>query len=468
MTDLLLPLPPHLPPQGMPLTAFEEHMLLDDRPSHPMAIVTRFDFTDAPPPATLEEAFSKTLQSEPLLTARVETSHWGRPRWCEAGPPRLQWSKTHSLTESNIEWTGSPPRLDPTAGNALHAEVIEHNDGWSILMAVHHAACDGLGIVGFLERWLLAAEGKRTRWRRPPAATMAALATRGRIATSWHEFARMLPKLAKGLEGVGEFVRHDVAEFSTSTSLEKPSDSSPAPPWHPLILSATVDGDVVTGLEAAARTTAVSVNDLLATALLIAIAEQMPRQASTWIRVAIPMSLRTKNDHVLPAANRVSMVFLDRQPEDCRDPVRLATGIRDQMEIIRSHALGHIFPMSLDVGRLLPGGLARTVKRPKPQSTAVLSNVGRFFHRSPLADADGTIRVGGSRLTGWWGVPPIRPGTALAVGTHETSGRRTVAFHVDRDRLPADVARSLLEATIAKLSGLAATTTLSLTPARVS
>lgn len=468
MTDLPLPLPSRLPSRGLPLTAFEEHMLLDDRPSHPMAIVTRFDFSDGSPPATLEEAFSKTLQSEPLLTARVVAPRWGRPRWSDAGPPRLQWSKAYSLTENNVEWAGSPPRLDPPTGNVLHAEVIEHNEGWSILMAVHHAACDGLGIVGFLERWLLAAEGKRTRWRRPPAAMMAALATRGRIATSWPEFARMLPKLAKGLEGVGEFVRHDVAEFSISTSLEKPLDSSPALPWHPLILSATVDGDVVAGLEAAAKASAVSVNDLLATALLIAIAEQMPRQASTWIRVAIPMSLRTKNDHVLPAANRVSMVFLDRQPEDCRDPVRLATGIRDQMEIIRSHALGHIFPMSLEVGRMLPGGLARSVKRPKPQCTAVLSNVGRFFHRSPLADADGTIRVGDSRLTGWWGVPPIRPGTALAVGTHETSGRRTVAFHVDRNRLPADNARSLLEATIAELTALAAATVPPRTPARVS
>jgi hypothetical protein len=469
MTDLPVPLPPHLPPQGMPLTAFEEHMLLDDRPSHPMAIVTRFDFTDASPPAALEEAFYKTLKSEPLLTARVIAPRWGRPRWCGAEPPRLQWSKAHSLAENNVEWTGSPPRLDPATGNALHAEVIEHNDGWSIFMAVHHAACDGLGIVGFLERWLLATEGKRTRWRRPPDAMMAALTTRGRIATSWPEFSRMLPKLAKGLEGVGEFVGHDVAELSASTTLAGPCESSSSPhSWQPLILAATVDGEVVAGLEATAKASTVSVNDLLATALLFAIAEQVPEQASPWIRLAIPMSLRTKTDHVLPASNRVSMVFLDRRPEDCRDPVMLATGIRDQMEIIRSHALGHIFPMSLEVGRMLPGGLARSVKRPKPQCTAVLSNVGRFFHRSPLADANGTIRVGGSRLTGWWGVPPIRPGTALAVGTHETAGRRTVAFHVDRNRLPADDARSLLEATIAKLSGFAATAALSLTPARVS
>lgn len=444
-------------------------MLLDDRLSHPMAIVMRFDFTDAPPPPTLDAAFRTTLGSEPLLTARVAARRWGRPRWCEAGPPRLRWSRAHSLTENSIEWVGSLPRPDPSNGNVFHAEVIEHNEGWSILMAVHHAACDGLGLVGFLERWLLAAEGKRTRWRRPLDAMMAALATRGRIAASWPEFARMLPKLAKGLEGVGEFVRHDVAELSVSTTLAEPCESSSSPhSWQPLILAATVDGEVVAGLEATAKASAVSVNDLLATALLSAIAEQMPRQASPWIRVAIPMSLRTKNDHVLPAANRVSMVFLDRQPDDCRDPVRLATSVREQMGIIQSHDLGHIFPLSLEVGRILPGGLARTVNRPKPQCTAVLSNVGRCFHRSPLADGDGTIRVGGGRLSGWWGVPPIRPGTALAVGTHETSGRRTVAFHVDRNRFPADDARPLLESLVSELRHLAATVSGPIDPARAS
>lgn len=431
-------------------------MLLDDRPSYPMAILTRFDFTDGTPPAALEEAFYKSLQSEPLLTARVVTPRWGRPRWCDAGPPRLLWSKAHPINDNSVEWAGSPSRPNPATGNVLHAEVIEHSDGWSILMAVHHAACDGLGIVGFLERWLLAAEGKRTRWRREPDAMMAALATRGRVADSWPKFTRMLPRLAKGLEGVGEFVSHDVAELSASTSPAQPSlSSSPPPPWQPLVLSASVDGGVVTGLEAAAKATAVSVNDLLATSLLIAIAGQMPKRASPWIRVAIPMSLRTKNDQALPAANRVSMVFLDRKLEDCGDAVRLAISVREQMEIVRSHSLGHIFPMSLEVGRILPGGLARTVRRPKPQCTAVLSNVGRFFHRSPLADADGTIRIGSSRLTGWWGVPPIRPGTALAVGTHETSGRRTVAFHVDGSRLPTAAARHLLDKMVSELRDMA-------------
>jgi hypothetical protein len=469
MTDPTLPRPYRLPPRGMPLTAFEEHMLLDDRPSHPMAIVTRFDFSDAPPPAALEKAFEETLRSEPLLSARIAPRRRGRPRWIEAAPPRLVRSRTQRITIDTIEWTGSPPRLDPHAGNVLHAEVIEHDAGWSILMAVHHAASDGIGIIGFLERWLLAAEGKRSRRRRQSDATMAVLATRDRVASSWTGFTRMVPKLAKGLEGIGEFVRHDIIQLSEGPPAPSTGvPASPVTPWQPLILTATMGGDVVAGLEQKAKAHFVTVNDLLATALLVTIGNHVstagniaggaitPATGGEWIRVAIPMSLRTKHDHALPAANRVSMVFLDRRPEDRHDADRLAASIHDQMEVIRSHALGHIFPMSLAVGRLLPGGLARTVRRPKPQCTAVLSNVGRTFHRSPLADADGTVRVGGGRLVGWWGVPPIRPGTALAVGTHETCGRRTVAFHVDRHRFRSDSAQTLLQAMVAELNDLAA------------
>ena len=74
-------LPPcQLPGNGLPLTAFEEFMLLDDRPSHPMVIVARFDFTDGPPPPALADAFEAALLQEPLLTARVTTRARRRPR----------------------------------------------------------------------------------------------------------------------------------------------------------------------------------------------------------------------------------------------------------------------------------------------------------------------------------------------------------------------------------------------------
>jgi hypothetical protein len=197
---------------------------------------------------------------------------------------------------------------------------------------------------------------------------------------------------------------------------------------------------------------------MLTAAFLAAVAEaagsadsQGPGDA--WIRLGVPISLRNKSDHLLPASNRVSMVFLERQREPCMDPHRLGRGVHAEMELIRTHALGHIMPMSLELGRLMPGGLRRAANRPAPQATAVLSNLGRCFHRSPLMDRAGTLRIGDSVLESWWIAPPVRPGTALAVATHETGGKRIVAAHVDALALAPSMARTVLEHFVAWLRG---------------
>ncbi|MEI8228791.1 MAG: hypothetical protein WCH77_11090 [Planctomycetota bacterium] len=437
------------PSAGLPLTAFEEHMLLDDRPSHPMVIVARFDFVDDAPPATLAEAFHTTLLQEPLLTARVNRGRMGRPRWLPGAIPQLKESRVEHGLAGNAQWTGPLPRLDPESGRVIHAEAIQHSAGWSILLAVHHAACDGLGLVGFVERWLLAADGKSARRPRQVSDVMAALASRGRVAASWNQFIRMLPGLAKGLEGVGQFVSRDVIRIDPLRA-ELPTVGGGtarggADTWLPCIHSATLQADEVHALDQLAKAERVMVNDLLVAALMAAIGDHADACAAVvdpkaWIRIGIPMSLRTKSDFALPAANRVSMIFLDRLPGDRHDRGQLIRSVRDEMELIRSHALGHIFPLSLEAGRLLPGGLRRTPDSPKPQCTAVLSNLGRCFQRSPLADEQGCIRIGHGRLADWWIVPPIRPGTALAVATHETAGRRTVTFQFDSERICAAAA----------------------------
>jgi hypothetical protein len=219
-------------------------------------------------------------------------------------------------------------------------------------------------------------------------------------------------------------------------------------------VTATLDEPEVTALDRRARQLGVTANDLLVAAYAAALGEAAtgpPDAGEAWIRIGVPMSLRTKSDYGLPAANRVSMVFLDRRPAERHDPETLIRGIHAEMDLIRSHELGHIFPLTLELGRLLPGGLRRVAGRPAPQCTAVLSNLGRCFHRSPLGAGGGPPVIGVSRLTGWWIVPPVRPGTAVAAATHETAGRRTIAIQFDPTRLSAVAARRLLDATHAAI-----------------
>ena len=432
-----------LPAAGLPLTPFEEHMLVDDRRSHPMVIEARFDFSGGPPPAALAAAFAETLREEPLLTARI-VRRGGGYRWVPTEPPQLVWGASGAGGGAG----SSAAVLDPLGGPQMHAAVIEHADGWSLQVVVHHAACDGLGLVGFMERWLLRATGRTGRRERAAADVLATLAGRDRVTTSWGSFVRMLPKLSVGLQGIRQFVSRRLLSLDAAGA-ESGRDAVAT------ITAATLDAEVLDGLERAAKQAGCMVNDLLATAVITVLgdlAERGPaeRDPDGWIRLGVPMSLRTKSDHLLPAANRVSMVFLDRMPADRLDRGQLLQGVRGEMELIRSHHLGHIFPLTLRAFRRLPGGLRRHSARPETQTTAVFSNLGRCFHRSPLLDEQGRVRVGDCRLESWWIVPPIRPGTALAFATHETCGRRTLACRAAGARFSA----ADLEGILASVAGL--------------
>ncbi len=443
---------PCLPAGGLPTTAFEEHMFADDRPSHPMVITSQFHFSGNAPRDALAEAFDAVIRREPLLTARIDGSRVGRPRWAPGPVPKL-----HHRAASQPPPTGtvSLPNLPAHEGPMLHAELVEGPSGWTLNLAVHHAACDGLGLVAFMERWLLAASGLQGRRPRPGQDVLACLRARGRVASSWRGFMRLLPDLRVGLAGVRQFMSRRVLELGSRGPGRLDHDRAT---WSPAILVTEIDEPTALHAEAAARAEGVTVNDVLAAAFLAAVTEAAAPAGSAapcdaWIRLGVPISLRTKSDHLLPAANRVSMVFLDRQCEHCVDSHALVRGVHAEMELIRSHALGHIMPMSLELGRLMPGGLRRAANRPAPQATAVLSNLGRCFHRSPLLDRSGTLRIGDSALESWWVVPPVRPGTALALATHETCGRRIVAAHVDPTALAPTLAQSILDRFVAWLRG---------------
>ena len=67
-----------------------------------------------------------------------------------------------------------------------------------------------------------------------------------------------------------------------------------------------------------------SINDLLARDLFLAI-DRWRRNANVsagddWLRMMIPMNMRRPSDALMPAADVVSTVFLDRRPRDFANP----------------------------------------------------------------------------------------------------------------------------------------------------
>jgi hypothetical protein len=159
------------------------------------------------------------------------------------------------------------------------------------------------------------------------------------------------------------------------------------------------------------------------------------------------MNLRVPEDRLLPAANVVSSVFLDRKGEDCADPQQLLISIHDELELIRRNQLGLTFHFSLALCRLLPGGIRKTARAQQCPVSCVFTNVGKAMMRSPLpkSASAGRLIVGDAILESFQGLIPIRPHSCLTFGTHQYARSLVLDVHYDSDALSSTQAQRLLD-----------------------
>ena len=86
----------------------------------------------------------------------------------------------------------------------------------------------------------------------------------------------------------------------------------------------------------------------------------------------------------MPAANVMSVIFLDRRGKDFEDPDKLLVGIHDEMKLIKRYELGLTFVLSLRFLSKIPGGLRNATSASKCQASCLLTNLGIMLHRLPL------------------------------------------------------------------------------------
>ena len=206
-------------------------------------------------------------------------------------------------------------------------------------------------------------------------------------------------------------------------------------------------------LRRAAGRQGVSLNELAAAALFAALHEAVPREALAGprrvIRLSIPVNLRQPADRRTPAANVVSMVFLDRPAAAIADPPRLVASIHEEMQLIKRLGLGLTFIFTLAAARLTPGGVAKLVRNRSTAATALFTNLGRVLRRPQRIASrggrrhDDFIRVGQSRLVAVEGLAPLRRGTAVALAAIEYAGRLAFTLRYDPAAITAATATRL-------------------------
>jgi hypothetical protein len=147
--------------------------------------------------------------------------------------------------------------------------------------------------------------------------------------------------------------------------------------------------------------------------------------------VIIPISIRERWDQRMPAANRSTLVQLDRRPAETKDLWQLAQGIHFELGVIRQWMLDRAFLLAVGLLSKIPGGLAATVGKHRARATTLLTNLGKPLVHSGLPHSGRWVVVGGARLTGLELLPPIRASLPVSFAAAQYAGDLGISAHLD-------------------------------------
>lgn len=438
-----------------PLVPFEDYLLADDRSDHPMNFFYRMKFSGRLDRQAFEDALAIALARHPLLTAVLRPERNGRMVWDSAGGsrPPVCWQED---VDSQAEAELSGIDLENEVGLRVYAD--EKDGSSTVLFQFHHVVCDGLGAMRFLED-LLVAYHSVVRKIDPQSLFRPLeperLRRRGDFGGGILRWLLRSPKMLLGLIGYGllgtyEYFAHSPLELppKRNETPEEPSGNGTAPPMFPMCRHIFTAAETKRWRKAAKKMECTA-NDLLLRDLYLALGAWVnrhdPDEKKHYLRIMIPVSLRRGEDHLMPATNRVSMVFLDRKHTAPCSPDELLDGLRRDMSGVKRYDLGLPLLQGIGIARKLPGGLKNMLRADECLSTALLTNVLDPTLRIPLARRHHKLVVGDLLLEDLCGYAPRRPKTYACFAAIMYAGRLCITLAYDRGHLGPGGGEELLD-----------------------
>ena len=429
----------------LPLSDFEYYMLVDDRPSHPMVFVMAAQLTGTFRQAALQQALDELIQCHPFLNCRVAEIP-GRG-WCwtplttlataATSVGRLEWIDGDET--SVAEFVPQVRSIDLTSEAGLQVVVRASPTQARLILYIHHVCCDGIGGIQTLGE-LLARYGQKTvaeDEKKPvfdePRKEL--LLERENYDAGDATTERQKKSLRKT---VGKISRLLLRKPVTLAPSVVPSDLlSGTAQASPAILEAVISKASNRKLRARAAAHDVSINDLFIARFLLHIRRwnsgTRPDNGKSWIRLSVPVSMRTRIHDQMPIANVVSYAFVTRRQHECDDMEALLKSIHRQTSDVIFNREGIVCLKIFRMLRKFPRGMKMFLGLKSCLSTAVLANIGdirrRFTGRFPLSNGKwiaGNVLV--ERLTG---VAPVRPNTRAAVSIGEYAGELSISLRTD-------------------------------------
>ena len=430
----------------MSLTPLEEYFFHEDRQSYPWSFFVRLDFAGRAHRQAAEKSLGNCMGRHPLLSSVVRRED-GALVWqpVDRAMPVVRWTAAHA------EAAYQPvARLDikEEIGVRVHFAVGEENT--RLIFQFHHASCDARGAAAFIGDWLAEygwAMGDGADYGTPRTYDPALLRARHDCLGPAVTKATDVPRArCAGLLRAGRFLMTHAPAPLVDYRPARDDDATPC--GYPAARSYRFHEAASAEIRSAAKRRGATVNDLLCCGLFLAIQafrREMGQRPGAWLRLAVPVDLRTETHRRMSAANLTSLVFLARHADGCNDPAALLQGIHEEMHQVKTWRLARTFLRGLQIRRHLPGGLARGVHDGRCQATATMTNVGEIFAGSRLPRKDGRLVAGNLVLDSADFLAPVRPLTCATFSACTYAGCLTLNLHYDPHGLSEASAIRLLD-----------------------
>ena len=455
--------PISLPLFPLPLSDFEYYMLSDDRPTHPMVFVMTVHVSGALSEQPLRESLSELLLSHPLLDCRVEKLRG--LGWCwvrQTGSAELlDWHSTDQAVV--IGFVPVVRRISLQREPGIFVDVCAARDCATIVVYLHHSCCDGIGAMQLIGE-LFARYGRKTAGPdskrpefEPPDAS--ALRLREIYGTRESVSGRQRKSLKRSIGKIARLLLRKPVLLAGSVRIPVTGSTQ----TQRAIQSKLLPRSLNRSLRAVASQRKVSINDLFVREMLLHIRDWNRRAQQPfgrrWIRLAVPLSMRTSLHDKVPACNIVSYALVTRREQDCDDPEALLQSIHQQTSDVLFNREGIVCLKLFRALRKIPGAMNLFLSLKSCLSTMVLANVGdvrrRFSGRFPLQK--GKWIAGNVVVEQLHGVAPVRPNTRAAMSIGEYAGELSVNLRTDSMAINAEDSERFLSEYLDRLRLLAET-----------
>ncbi|MDG2012477.1 MAG: hypothetical protein P8J33_03170, partial [Pirellulaceae bacterium] len=326
------------------VTSIERYHLCDDTPQNPNVIGC--DLTVRGPlhlinaTAALREAAGR----HPMIAARLQGRYWYLD---PADAQTLEWVV---VADSGSEAGGSDPPgcdlrvIDLTQQLSSRFVLRKGKEVTHLSFRLHHAAADGGGGLQFVADWLLTYHRLSTASELPRSreTNISLLANRNHLKLLTREFLGKLWVQPIAILGAGKFLLRQVQ------AVVPLRDAGQAPQVHDFqCLESSLSTEQVANLKRQATACNATINELILRGVFLGIhhfrKSQGLHQPREWLRLMVPISIRDFSDRRLPAANRASIVQLDRTDRDFEDPQGMTWGLNYELGNIKKWNLEKTF-----------------------------------------------------------------------------------------------------------------------------